>query len=321
MPTPRPQFEKIVVVTRKTALEELILRFNTRDQARFYIESLGQDFAEYEAAHNVYQAQLTQLREDLPDKIRVQILERAAVPTYSFGQHDLVVTLGQDGLVVNVAKYLGGQPLLAFNPDPARIDGVLVPFGTLYGHYLAQALAGQLRSYQVTMAEAKLADGQRLLAVNDFFIGANRHVSAHYRLKWGKLEENQSSSGIIVSTGAGSTGWYRSVATGALRVAAGVAGQAPPEVTEKQYRFAANERKLVFAVREPFESRVSGAKLVHGVVEAGSHLTVVSQMPLNGVIFSDGVESDHLEFNSGAVAHIGIAPETLSLLVPAGFAR
>ena len=321
MLTPRPQFEKIVVVTRKTALEELILRFNTRDQARFYIESLGQDFAEYEAAHKVYQGQLAHLRAEMPEKMRVQFLERGEVPTYSFGQHDLVVTLGPDGLVVNVAKYLSGQPLLAFNPDPARIDGVLVPFGTLYSHYLGQALAGQLRAYSVTMAEAKLADGQRLLAVNDFFIGASSHVSARYRLKHQKQEENQSSSGIIVSTGAGSTGWYRSVTTGALRVAAGVVGAEAPEVAEKLYRFAPNERKLVFAVREPFESRVSGAKLVHGVVEAGEQLVVSSQMPQNGVIFSDGIESDYLAFNSGAVAHIGIAPETLSLLVPAGFGK
>ena len=32
------------------------------------------------------------------------------------------------GLVVNTAKYLDGQPLVAFNPDPARMDGVLIPF-------------------------------------------------------------------------------------------------------------------------------------------------------------------------------------------------
>ena len=39
-------------------------------------------------------------------------------------------------------------------------------------------------------------------------------------------------------------------------------------------------------------------------------------MPQNGVIFSDGVEDDRLDFNSGAIARIGLAERTLSLVVP-----
>jgi hypothetical protein len=44
-------------------------------------------------------------------------------------------------------------------------------------------------------------------------------------------------------------------------------------------------------------------------------LTLESQMPTAGVIFSDGVEADHLDFNSGAIATIGLAPEKANLLV------
>jgi hypothetical protein len=39
-------------------------------------------------------------------------------------------------------------------------------------------------------------------------------------------------------------------------------------------------------------------------------------MPQNGVIFSDGVEEDRLEFNSGAMATISLADRTLRLVVP-----
>ena len=52
---------------------------------------------------------------------------------------------------------------------------------------------------------ARLNDGQRLLAFNDFLIGHRTHVSARYRLTWHGRTETQSSSGILVSTGAGST--------------------------------------------------------------------------------------------------------------------
>src|SRR6266446_3745654 len=122
------RFEKIVVVTQKTALEELVERYNTREQARSYLEQMGISFAEYQAAHDTYHASLALLKSYLPPKMRTQLIERTFLPNFLFDPADLVVTLGRDGLVINTAKYLDGQPLVAFNPDPQRIDGVLIPF-------------------------------------------------------------------------------------------------------------------------------------------------------------------------------------------------
>src|ERR1700722_484814 len=123
-----PLFEKIVVVTQKTALEELVERYNTRDQARFYLEHMGISFAEYQAAHDRYHDSLGLLKTYLPPRMRTQVIERSFLPNFLFDPHDIVVTLGRDGLVINTGKYLDGQPLVAFNPDPQRIDGVLIPF-------------------------------------------------------------------------------------------------------------------------------------------------------------------------------------------------
>src|SRR3954469_15300491 len=107
-----PAVDKIVVVTRKTALEELIERFNTRDQARFYIEHMGGRFDEYQEAHDVYKEAIERLKASMPRGARQQWIDRSFLPTFTFGESDLVVTLGPDGLVVNTAKYLDGQPLL-----------------------------------------------------------------------------------------------------------------------------------------------------------------------------------------------------------------
>src|SRR3954469_18648949 len=181
-----PARDKLVVITRKTALEELVERFNTRDQARFYIEHMGGDFASYQAAHDAYRAAVELLRETLPRGVRTQWIERAFLPTFTFGDSDVVVVLGQDGLVVNTAKYLEGQPVVALNPDPARIDGVLLPFDVRdAGRAIALGLdeGGRESWCNVTMAQAELNDGQRLLAVNDLFVGARTHVSARYRLR------------------------------------------------------------------------------------------------------------------------------------------
>jgi NAD kinase len=309
--------DRLVIVTRKTALEELIERFNTRDQARFYIEHMGGNFQGYQAAHDAYRDAVALLRRSIPEGLRVHWLDRSFLPTYTFGASDVIVVLGQDGLVVNAAKYLDGQPVVALNPDPERIDGVLLPYGVHEAHpAILRALQGERVWREVTMAEATLNDGQQLLAVNDLFVGAQTHVSARYRLHYRDQVEDQSSSGLIISTGAGSTGWYRSILTGAVGVVAAFHDTTGVRGVADAYAFDWEERRLVFSVREPFISKTSGASIVHGTITSDLPLEIVSQMPQNGVIFSDGIEDDRLAFNSGAIARIGLAERTLRLVVP-----
>ena len=305
--------ERIVVVTRRTRLEELLLRFNTRGQARFYLERNGAEYADYEREHDHYQQGLDRIRRAVDLGLPRQFIERGLAPSYLFQPTDLVVTLGQDGLVANVAKYATGIPIVAVNPDPARFDGVLLPFGIAEADaVLALAVAGKAPVRRVTLAEALLADGQRLLAFNDLFIGARSHVSARYRLDVGGQSELQSSSGILVSTGAGSTGWMSSVFNMAAGVAAFTGGRGGPPV-----RLDWEDDRLLYAVREPFQSRQSGVSLVAGLLEGGQPLRVESRMPAGGVIFSDGMESDCLPFDAGAIVEIRAAARHAHLVTRA----
>ncbi len=223
-----------------------------------------------------------------------------------------MLALGQDGLVANTLKYLDGQPLLGVNPDPSRYDGVLLPFDAReVASILPDALEDRRDGKAVTMARAVLADGQVLHAVNDLFIGPRSHVSARYEIAVGKAHEMQSSSGIIVSTGLGSTGWMRSVVTGSVAIAAASGARAPKDAWHPEPWDAS---RLTFAVREPFPSRTSAATLLYGHLTAQNPMRLVSLIPENGVIFSDGIESDRLEFNSGARATIGISDRVGHLL-------
>ena len=318
MPAVAQQVDKIVVITRKTPLEDLIERFNSRDQARFYIEHLGASFDEYVAEHDTYHRALDSLQASLPDEPRHQCIERSFLPTIHFNDDDLVVTIGQDGLVVNVAKYLTDQRILAFNPDPQRIDGVLIPFLVHEAkRVLPLVLAGALPVRRISMAKAELNDGQSLYAVNDLFVGPRSHGSARYLLDFQGTREPQSSSGIIISTGTGSTGWLQSIVTGATHVARSIlhADLSVPE--PRSYRLSQESEELYFSVREPFTSQVSRATVVFGKIGAEEFLSITSQMPGYGVIFSDGVEADFLAFNAGVVARIGLANRKAHLLVRA----
>jgi len=299
---------KIVLVTRKTRLEELVARYNTVNQAKFYIEHLGADFSDYLREHDTYQACVRDAESMMRHFGRVQLVERGFLPNFLFGPDDLVVALGQDGLVANTMKYLDGHPLVGVNPDPARWDGVLLPFRVQdLAKLVPEALARRRTMQEVTMARARLNNGQELYGVNDIFIGPKSHTSARYTIRLGDREERQSSSGIIVSTGLGSTGWLKSLQAGAAAITGGATRQAQATPWDADY--------LHFTVREPFPSKASAASLVAGRIGARMNLTLVSAMAENGVIFSDGIEVDYLEFNAGITVDVGIAEKRGYLVI------
>lgn len=308
-------YEKIILVTRKTRLEGLIERFNTRGQAKFYIEHSGGDFSLYEQEHAAYVNALTQVRSEMQRLAKYQEIERGFLPNFLFAPEDVVVTIGIDGLVVNTAKYLDGQPIVAVNPDPEHIDGTLLPFNVhTVIPALQNVLAGQMKVRQISMAQALLNDGQSLLAFNDLFIGAKTHISARYKIRTQERVEHHSSSGIIVSTGVGSTGWLSSL----FNMADGMYeafSRNEKDIELPRLRMNWEADQLVFVVREPFISKTSGAEIVSGLVTPQLPLVLESEMAEGGVIFSDGVEADFLPFNSGAIATINLANKKTQLVV------
>ncbi len=309
---------KVVLVTRKTRLEDLIAKYLTVAQARFYVEHLGADFSDYQREHDVYLAQQHRALQALEQWGRYQVIERSFLPNFIFGPSDIVVALGQDGVVANTMKYLDGHPLIGLNPDARRYDGILLPFGAGDLPALLREVASDKRPFKsVTMAKATLANGQVLHAVNDLFIGARSHVSALYEIRAGERSETQSSSGLIVSTGLGSTAWFKSIVTGSLAIAGALSRQvdgasySPLPYSPKPW----DSSELQFAVREPFPSRTSQTNLVYGRLTTSQSLSVRSLMPENGVIFSDGIEADRLDFNSGTEAQITVAERVGRLVV------
>jgi len=326
------QLERIIVVRRPTRLEELKRRFNTKSQAEFYVQSRGQSFDDYELEDMTYSEAREAVLRAIPRSMKFLELDRSFLPNYVFAPDDLVLTLGQDGLVVNTAKYLDGQNILAVNPDPARFDGILLPFKIGDVQKAIEAYeANALGVRPITMAKAALNDGQELLAFNDLFIGPKTHTSARYSIRYRNAVENHSSSGLIVSTPAGSTGWMSSLynQTAGIAQFAGLQPQSTPERQQKKTKaISANpqsplaaprltweERRLLFLVREPFRSQVSQTDIVAGFIEEGEDLILESHMPESGVIFSDGMEWDFMQFNSGTVARVSVSDKRTNLLV------
>ena len=301
--------EYAIIVKNKTRLESLIERFNTKAQAKFYIERMGGDFADYELEHDTFYTSLNSLQQQLSKVIKHKIVERSFVSSFIFSEKNVIVVIGQDGLVANTAKYSNEIPIVAVNPDTGRYDGVLLPFTPNDFVYAVEGVINNRFNVKtVTFAEASLNDGQRILAFNELFIGASSHISARYKISYDQVSEEQSSSGLIVSTQAGSTGWLSSV----FNMAYGVTGMFEKNLKPKRPKVKDNE--LLFAVREPFKSIKTQTGITAGRIRGSNHLVVESLMPAQGVIFSDGIEHDFLQFNSGSIATIGIAKETAKLV-------
>jgi hypothetical protein len=292
---------RAVVVSRATELEQLVARHGTRNQARFFLESRGRLLAEVEERNRKQDEAIAAVLAAVPLRWRRARLDRSDLSRFVFGPEDIVVAVGQDGLVANVAKYLSGQPVIGINPDPSHYDGVLVAHPpAAVGDLLSAVASGRARSQARVMAAARLDDGQTLLALNEVFTGHRSHQSARYRLSFGGHQEAQSSSGLIVTTGTGATGWARSIER-QRRASPRLPGPEDPYLT--------------FFVREPFPSVATGTEIEQGLLRDDQELEIVSQMNDGGVVFADGIEDDRLDFAYGMRLRVGVARERLTLVV------
>lgn len=286
---------RVVLVHRRTEYDELIRRHGTRGQAAFFLATRGRDLAELEERHRLAAEALARVAEAIPVDWRRGSVERDDIARFLFAPEDIVVVVGQDGLVANVAKYLDGQPVVGIDPEPGRNAGALV-------RHAAQDAAALLHATgsveERTMVQATVDDGQRLLALNEVYVGHATHQTARYRLTQPDGQtERQASSGLIVATGTGATGWCRSVAR---------------ERHSELAMPAPCERRLLWFVREAWPSPATGTTMVEGPL-TGRPLSLVVESD-NLVTFGDGIETDAITVTWGQTVEIGPAEQSLRLV-------
>ena len=222
-------------------------------------------------------------------------MERADVSRFLFAPDDVVLVVGQDGLVANVAKYLDGQPVVGVDPEPGRNAGVLVR--THAASDVPEPACGP-RRVETDHGRGALDDGQRLLALNEVFVGHPSHQTARYELHVpGGGAEAQASSGVLVATGTGATGWCRSVA---LERHSAIALPAPADP------------RLVWFVREAWPSPATGTAVTEGELTGTELALTVTSDRL--VAFGDGVEADSVALTRGQTATFVPAAKTVRLV-------
>lgn len=291
---------RVVVVTRPTEFERLLERHGTAQQAAFFLRTRDQSLDPVRERHERQEAAVTEVAAAIPPHWRRARVGRSDLDRFLFEPEDLVVAVGQDGLVANLAKYIDEQPVIGINPDRDRFEGVLVPHGVeAIRALLPRAAEGAIEIEARTMVRARLDNGEELYALNEVFVGHRSHQSARYEIAYGVEEEAHSSSGLIVATGTGATGWARSI-----HHSRDCALEMPqPE-----------DPRLVFFVREAWPSVATGIDCVEGIVDEDAPLTLTSRMDVGGTVFGDGIEADRLEFGWGRRVEVGTAERRLRLV-------
>lgn len=309
--------DRVVLVTKPSRLEELARRHaSSVDAARFAVESAGEDFSVYEREDEAFRAALEAVRHQVPSSLPLVELSvpLTGLPDGLLRERDLVVVVGVDGLFANVARSAfgnpDGNPIVGVNPDPASVAGDLVRFAShQVGAAIEALISGKAREERLPIAKVSLQNGKTLWGFNDIFLGRADHVSARYRIRHDDREENQSSSGVIVSTGAGATGWLKSIAAQMTALNGG----RPHSLSRLPTRLS---EELTFVVREPFPSPKTGTAIVTGKVFVESTLRLVSQMAEGGCIFSDGLIERKLDWPTGSVATVTVGERFARAIVP-----
>ncbi|MBI3623080.1 NAD(+)/NADH kinase [Candidatus Pacearchaeota archaeon] len=212
---------------------------------------------------------------------KIEIAWKNKLSKSQFQEKDLIITIGGDGTFLSASHYVSSQLIMGVNSNPKRSAGFLTSINLTN-------LAGKLK--QIHGKNYKISNYKRISArifqkdkcilaenaLNEIYIGNSKpqHVSI-YDLKIKSGNELQKSSGILITTGTGSTAWYRSM------------GGKP---------FSKLSNKLKFIVREPLNLKIHKPRIKKGQIRSDEKIEVENK--INHMILSiDSIREYKLKKN------------------------
>ncbi|MFA5857238.1 MAG: NAD(+)/NADH kinase [Candidatus Pacearchaeota archaeon] len=220
---------------------------------------------------------------------------RRNLDTNKIKNKDLVITLGGDGTFLSVARYLKDTPILGINFKPEYSEGYLTSIKASEIEKLSRILLGKYSVLVRQRAKAKVKGFDlETLALNEVFIGPDKSMqTATYEIEYKGKKEIQRSSGVIVSTGSGSTGVYNSA---------------------KGKPFPSDSKNLKFIVREPKKSgSLYIPKITQGTIGKKESLSFKS-FSRHGCVIKIDAHNDE-SFLENTVVEVSLSDVPLNVIV------
>lgn len=221
--------------------------------------------------HATHSRTIKKIREELKSRaVRFKSTTGHTIP--DLGKYDLIITVGGDGTFLRTSHHVTKQPVLGVNSSPQASVGALCPV-TLkeFSAKLRAILGNDFRTRSLNRLEIRV-NGKKLghLALNDvLFCNTQPGGTSRYTMILGNRKEEQRSSGVWISSAAGSTA--------AIRAAGG----------KKLPRFS---KQIQYLVREPYQGRHAPYRLVKGIIPPGRAIKFVNQM-LHAALYIDGLQA------------------------------
>jgi NAD+ kinase len=266
------RIEKILVAYKRTTYERYMDSDNT--SLRELIEKGDVSVTSLAESHDAHYRSLDAVLDHLDEVgIPYDAVYRGAVPAAD--GHDLILPVGGDGTVLDLSHKIGSQPMLAVNSDPRMSYGYFCA-GTAeeFPELLHKTLEAEWDPTRLMRFGVRVNGELHDCAILNDILVAHENPAAvtSYVIRVGEAEdEAQKSSGIWISTAAGSTA--------AIRSAGG-------------YVLPLDSHKIQYLVREPCPPTVGYYRHLKGIRETDARFEVVSKMP-RGCIYLDGPHIMH----------------------------
>ncbi|MBI4028069.1 MAG: NAD(+)/NADH kinase [Verrucomicrobia bacterium] len=291
-------FSKTIIVPKMSKYEWDMTRHRlTSRQLIAKYRRQGVDISRILESHERQQQSLRILREMFPAR---HFVSREGFTRDIAERAQWVIAHGGDNHFQYVSHFVENAVMIGINSDTVRSEGAL----TLFSAETFRQTAASLHARDIPVQEwARLQivinrTRVRSPAISEIFLGESlrsqmsRHVLVH-----GKAREEQKCSGLIVATGAGSTGWYQSASCRLHDARA----------------FPKTEKLFKFVVTEPYQGHSVHCLHPHGTVRTGEELKIVSLNDSRGILSIDALE-EH-PFHEGSVARIRLG-KPLRVLIP-----
>lgn len=289
------KFDQILIARKLSLLEHDMRRLGlSKEEVLSRYKSAGID---WEKVLSAYGRQLQSFDKVMSVVKNAQVIEGRSLKRDFCKIGALVIILGGDNYFQYVSHFLDTQFVLGVNSDPERSEGVLTAFDDQsFAQVFEKVRNGQFILEEWSRLEVSL-NGQKInsLAISEVYIGSwERFNISKYVLSFKGEEEEQKSSGVLIATGAGSTGWFRS-ATGGDNI------------------FPKTAKEARFFVTEIFRGKHHLGKISKGVIKPGEKLEITSLGKHKNVVSIDS-KLNH-DFPRGSKVSIEFSDKQLKVIV------
>ncbi len=192
-----------------------------------------------------------------------------------FKKEDIIITLGGDGTFLSASHFLTNQLILGVNTNPQKSEGHLTTANlTNLENKLKQISNKKIRIKEYTRENVKIFKKDMCIttenALNETYFGnLNPHHPSNYEIIYKNKRESQRSSGVLISTGTGSTAWYKAM---------------------NGWRYDKTKKQLRFRIRELFTGRIFKAKIKKGKINPQEKLIIISRIN-HGILAIDSIRT------------------------------